>query len=41
MDWIVPDRLVDAPAGMHGLPNERDVFLFDLAVVELPCELVM
>ena len=38
---IASDRGVDAPAGLHDAPDERDVLLLDLAVVELPRELLV
>lgn len=38
---IAPDRGVDAPARLHDAPDERDVLLFDLPIVELPCELLV
>jgi hypothetical protein len=31
-----PIGLFDAPAGLHDAPDERDVFLLDLPIVELP-----
>ena len=38
---VAPDGRVDAPAGLHHAPDERDVFLLDLTVVELARELLM
>src|SRR5262249_11198675 len=38
---IAPDRRVDAPSLLHESPDERDVFLLDFAILELPGELVM
>ncbi len=36
MDRIAADGGIDTPAGRHGAPHERDVFLLDLAILELP-----
>ena len=33
---IAPDRRIDAPSRLHHAPDERDVFLLDLAIVKLP-----
>ena len=41
MDRIAADRGVDAAAGLHDAPDERDVFLLDFAIVKLPRELLM
>ena len=38
---IAPDRLVDAPPGVHDTPDERDVFLLDFAVLKLPRQLLV
>ena len=38
---VASDRLVDAASGLDDAPDERDVFLLDLAVVELTRELAM
>ena len=40
-DRIAADRRVDAPARLHLAPDERDVFLLDLAIVELPRQLLV
>src|SRR5580765_5275560 len=36
MDWIAADGGIDTPAGRYGTPHERDIFLLDLAILELP-----
>ncbi len=36
---IAPDRRVDPSSRLHDAPDERDVFLLDLAIVKLPREL--
>ena len=41
VDGVPSDRGVDAAPRLHNAPHERDVFLLDLAVVELPRELLM
>ena len=38
---IAADRRVDAPPGLHHAPDQRDVFLLDLAVVKLPRQLLV
>src|SRR5262249_1697352 len=38
---IASNRRVDAPAGLYLAPDERDVFLFDLAVAKLSREFFM
>ena len=38
---VAADRRVDAAAGLHHAPHERDVFLLDLAIVELTRQLLV
>src|SRR5215468_6021878 len=41
MDRIATDRRVDAAAGLHDAPDERDVLFLDLAIVKLARELLV
>src|SRR5262249_58422042 len=38
---IASDRRVDAPAGHHFAPDQRGIFLLDLALAKLPRQLVV
>ena len=38
---IASDRRVDAAPGLHDAPDQRDVFLLDLAIVKLTRQLLM
>ena len=38
---IASDRRVDAPPGLHHAPDQRHVLLLDLAIVELPRQLLV
>ena len=38
---IAADRRVDPPARLHLAPDQRDVFLLDLAIVKLPRQLLV
>ena len=38
---IAADRRVDPAPRLHDAPDQRDVFLFDLAIVELPRQLLV
>ena len=40
-DRIAADRRVDPPAGLHLAPDQRDVFLLDLALVKLARQLLV
>src|ERR1700676_3188671 len=39
IDGIAANRRVNPAPGLHDAPDERDVFLFDLAIAKLPREL--
>jgi len=39
--WIATDCRIDAASCLHDPPHERDVFLFDLAIVELARQLLV
>ena len=41
MHRVAADRGIDTPAGRHGAPHERDVFLLDLAIVKLARQLLV
>src|SRR6187402_3419861 len=41
MRRIAADRRIDAASRLDDAPDERNVFLLDLAILELPCQFLM